>query len=111
MSPYEIALACLTGLVASIVGAIAGGNSLLTVPVLIALGLSSQQAVATNMVGVATLSAAAGGQFLRKGHVPKHPTLGLIILAVPGSIAGAYIAVSISEHALRTIIVVATSRD
>ena len=107
MSPLEIALACAVAVVAAAVGAVAGGNSLLTVPALIALGVPGKSAVATNMVGVAALSLAAGLRFLSRRHVPKHPTLGLMALAVPGSVVGAFITVSVSEDVLRIIIAVA----
>ncbi|HET6612215.1 MAG TPA: sulfite exporter TauE/SafE family protein [Kofleriaceae bacterium] len=104
MTGLELAIACAVGFVAAGMGAIAGGNSLIVVPVLILLGMDSVSAVATNMFGVTFLSLAATVRFSRSGHLRRHPTLGLTVLAVPGGIVGAGIAVSLSHEALSAII-------
>jgi hypothetical protein len=45
----------------------------------------------------------------RSGTVPLHPTAGLIMVSVPASVFVAFMAVLMSELALRTIIAVAIS--
>jgi uncharacterized membrane protein YfcA len=95
------------GFVAGVFAAITGGNSLLTVPVMMLAGMDAASAVATNMVVLASLSLGAVVRFLRSRVVPFHPTAGLILVSVPGSILGAFIAVWMSELVLRTIIAVA----
>jgi uncharacterized membrane protein YfcA len=106
MSTAIIIALCGTGFVAAIVGAIAGGNSLITVPVMMFFGLDAHSAVATNMVGVAALSIGAAARFAKTEYVPKHPTLALTLMAVPGSLAGALLAANISETALRITVAV-----
>jgi uncharacterized membrane protein YfcA len=108
MSTLVITAICATGFLASIVGAIGGGNSLITVPVMIFLGMSAKSAVATNMIGVLALSIGASARFAVSGDIPRKPTLGLVLLAIPGSALGALIATQVPESALRLIVAIAT---
>jgi uncharacterized membrane protein YfcA len=93
--------------VAAVIGAITGGNSLLTVPVMLFVGMDPRIAVGTNMVSVVALTGSAWARFARERVVPRHPTWGLTLTAIPGSVLGAYVAANISQHVLRTIISVA----
>ena len=101
-----VALAAVS-FVAAVIGAITGGNSLLTVPAMLLAGMDPRIAVATNMIVVVALSGSAWARFAREKMVPRHPTLGLTLTAIPGSVAGAFVALSVSAHTLRTIISVA----
>jgi hypothetical protein len=95
------------GFLASVFAAITGGNSLLTVPIMMLAGMDAASAVATNMFVLASLSLGATVRFLRSRAVPLRPTAGLVVVSVPGSILGAFMAVRMSELALRSIIAVA----
>jgi hypothetical protein len=79
--------------VAAMFAAITGGNSLLTVPVMMLAGMDAASAVATNMFVLASLSLGATVRFLRSRVVPLHSTAGLIMVSVPASILGAFLAV------------------
>jgi hypothetical protein len=97
----------LLGFVAALVASITGGNSLITVPVMILAGMAPGSAVATNMLVVTSLSAGAAARFRRAGAIPLHPTVGLIVASVPGSMLGAFIALHVSDSFLRTTVAVA----
>src|SRR5690349_22898874 len=84
--------------VAAVIGAITGGNSLLTVPAMLLAGMEPHIAVGTNMISVVALTGSAWARFAREKVVPRHPTWGLTLTAIPGSIAGAFVAVHISQH-------------
>ena len=104
-----VSLACSFALaagtfLAGVLSSITGGTSLLTVPLLIAAGLDPQAAIATNMPVVALLSAGASAKFLKDGRMPLRPTLGLGLTAIPGSIAGALVAVTIDKSLLRLLV-------
>lgn len=58
------------GRVASVFASITGGNSLLTVPVMMLAGMGAAGAVATNMFVLASLSLGAAVRFLRSRAVP-----------------------------------------
>lgn len=99
-------IAALSGIawLAATFGAIAGGNSLLTVPAMVLFGMAPQTAVATNMFAITFLCAGAAARFTRSEHLVLHPTLVLALLAVPGSILGAHVALTISPSTLRLIV-------
>jgi hypothetical protein len=107
MSMTRTLLLVVVAFVAGVFAAITGGNSLLTVPIMMLVGMDAASAVATNMFVLASLSFGATVRFLRSRVVPLHPTTDLILVSVPGSILGALMAVLISELALRTVIAVA----
>jgi uncharacterized membrane protein YfcA len=107
VSAGRLALLAAVGFCAAAVGAITGGNSLLTVPAMLLAGMDARTAVATNMLGVTFLSAGATARFLRARAIPRRPTGGLILLALPGSILGAFVAMRLGDAALRLIISVA----
>src|SRR5438445_11327699 len=100
---WLLALAAI-GVVSSIIGAVTGSNSLITVPVMLLAGMEAQVAVATNMLAVTFLSAGAAVPFWRKGVIPPHPTLGLLATAIPGGVAGALLALHVGNSALHKII-------
>ena len=97
----------LLGFVAAAIASITGGSSLLTVPVLMLSGMDPATAVATNMLVLTSLSAGAAARFRRAGGIPLHPTAGLVLVSVPGSMLGAFLAVNVSETFLRTTVAVA----
>src|ERR1051325_9002170 len=107
MSVERVLVLALVGFVAAAISAMSGGNSLFTVPVMLLAGMDPKTAVATNMLGVTALSAGAAARFLREDVIPHRPTVGLIAGSLPGSVAGALVALAISDAALRAIISVA----
>jgi len=107
VTTLELALACSAAAGAAAVGAITGGHSLVGVPLLIFFGLDPTVAVATNMAGVGALSLGAAARFTKGGHVGKHPTLLLALLAIPGAIIGARITVELPAQVLQGIIAAA----
>jgi len=92
---------------AGVFGSITGGTSLLTVPVMLIAGMTASAAVATNMLVVTSLSIGSVFGFQRAGIAPRRPTLGLVLVSVPGSVLGACLALRMNELALRTAIAVA----
>ena len=67
MTTPEIALLVGGGLAAGVVNTLAGGGSLLTVPLLVLLGLPGTVANGTNRVGVLLQNAAAAWRFRAEG--------------------------------------------
>ena len=78
------------GLVAGVVNTLAGGGSLLTVPLLVMLGLPGTLANGTNRVGVLVQNLTSAWQFRAEGvsgFRDALPVLGPVLL---GSVVGAY---------------------
>jgi uncharacterized protein len=95
------------GFVAAIVASVTGGGSLIMVPALMLSGMEPASAIATNMLVLTSLSFGAAARFRSAGAIALHPTLGLVLVSVPGSLAGALIAVGLNAELLRTIVAVA----
>lgn len=78
-----------TGVVAGWMNVMAGGGSMLTVPVMILMGLPGPVANGTNRVAIIAQNAAAATNFFRHGYADLRLSLSLAAAAVPGAVAGA----------------------
>jgi uncharacterized membrane protein YfcA len=92
------------GLVAGAANTIAGGGSLLSFPLLVALGLPPLAANVTNTVGI--VPAALGGAigFRRDLAAQKDRLLGLLPFAVVGAIAGGVLLLTTPAHAFNRVV-------
>ncbi|MBM7552981.1 sulfite exporter TauE/SafE family protein [Thalassobacillus pellis] len=86
------------GLAAGFINVMAGGGSLLTLPMLIFIGLPSPVANGTNRIAIMAQNLTAIQSFRAKGIFHWKQGLYLAIPAVIGSIIGANLAVDISEE-------------
>jgi uncharacterized membrane protein YfcA len=86
----ESALLFGAGLVAGAVNSVAGGGSLLTVPLLVLLGLPGTLANGTNRIGILVQTAAAAWRFRERGVPGAADALPLLAPVVLGSTAGAF---------------------
>src|SRR5947209_8424753 len=104
MSSTQIAI--LTGLmlVTGAVGAITGGNSLINVPLMIMVGMSSREAVATNMFAVLFMTVSSTVRFARDGLIALRLAVPLCILTLISSAIGAELAVKLPEAVVKTIV-------
>ena len=87
----------LVGCIVGIINTMAGGGSLITLPILIFLGLPSNVANGTNRIGLIMTAFSANMGFKSKGvsTYPFNVYIGLFALI--GSLIGAYIAVDIND--------------
>ena len=84
------------GLIAGFINSVAGGGSLLTLPILIFLGLPPAVANGSNRISVLAQTAAAAGGYYSKGIRTFPYSLWVGLAAVPGALVGAWLAVDIS---------------
>ena len=93
MNPVaEYALLLLAGCAAGIINTIAGGGSFLTLPVLMAVGLSPSVANGTNRIAVVVQTAIGSWQFHRALRIDYSLVWRLAPALVVGSVAGAWLA-------------------
>ena len=104
MNPLHIPLLFVVGLIAGVLNVLAGGGSLLTLPVLIFLGLPSAMANGTNRVAILIQNIVAVGQFRRSGLLQTRLALVCAVPAVVGGVIGARLAVDIDDEAFRRIL-------
>ena len=92
------------GLLCGFINTLAGGGSLITLPLLIFLGLPANVANGTNRVAILLQNIAAVNRFHRKSVLDWRRGLLLAIPATIGAIVGARIAVDLEEGVLRQVI-------
>jgi hypothetical protein len=101
----QLAVLALAGLVGGFVNTLAGGGSLVTLPALLLLGLPADVANATNRVGVLAQSLVAA-RGLSRDHRLRSVAKGWVVVpALAGSLAGAWIAARIPPDVLKPLLV------
>ena len=103
-SPLAYPLLIVTGLVAGTLNVLAGGGSFLTLPVLIFLGLPPGLANGTNRVGIFLQNVSAVMSFRRRGVLDWESLSWATLPATLGSVAGAGLALAISDEAFQRIL-------
>src|SRR4029079_9289023 len=73
----------------SVIGVVTGGNSLNTVPAMLAFGIEPRVALATNMFGLTFWSLGGTLPFLRSGAFDRRRLSLLVSLTLVGSVLGA----------------------
>lgn len=104
MDYLQILLLVAVGVVAGIINILAGGGSLLTLPVLIFLGLPPQVANGTNRIAIFAQNTVALNSFRRGGKLPLKLALICTPSALVGSYFGARIAINVSDELFRQIL-------
>jgi len=92
--PYEIwqlALLVGVGIAAGFLNVMAGGGSLLTIPVMLFMGVPAPVANGTNRIAILAQNAAAVITFLRRGFSDFRLSLTLALCALPGAVIGAMV--------------------
>ena len=102
--PWEYPFLVLLGFVVSIINTMAGGASIITLPILIFLGLPSNVANGTNRIGLMMTAFSANMGFKSKGisTFPFSAYTGMFALI--GSVIGAHIAVEINDETFNKIL-------
>ncbi|WP_437613771.1 sulfite exporter TauE/SafE family protein [Erwinia sp. V71] len=104
VSPLVVGLLFCVAFVAAFIDSIAGGGGLLTVPALLAAGMSPAQALATNKLQGAGGSFSASLYFVRRKAVSLAEQKINIIMAFVGSVSGAILIQHIQPGLLRQIL-------
>jgi hypothetical protein len=85
-------------------GAITGGNSLINVPLMIMVGMSPRQAVATNMFAVIFMTVSATARFAHARMLRAELLLPLGAITVATSAYGARLAVKLPETVVKLVV-------
>ncbi len=101
---WQIPVLVLVGGVAGFLNVLAGGGSLLTLPLLIFLGLPAAVANGTNRVAIFFQNIFAIGGFRRQGVFPARLALLCTVPALAGSYIGANLAVDIDDELFRRLL-------
>ena len=104
MSPTQIAVLTVAMLATAALGTITGGNSLINVPLMIMVGMSSRAAVATNMFAVFFMTVSSTVRFARERLISAKLALPLCLLTAVSSAIGAELAVKLPEAAVKAVV-------
>ena len=80
------------GLVAGVINTLAGGGSLLTVPLLVFMGLPATTANGTNRIGVLFQNIVSTSRFRKEGLDGIREAMPILLPVVIGSVLGAMVA-------------------
>jgi uncharacterized membrane protein YfcA len=104
MSVTQIAVLSALMVATGALGAITGGNSLINVPLMITVGMTPRQAVATNMFAVIFMTVSATARFARARMLNVRLLVPLGILTVVTSAFGAHLAVKLPETMVKLVV-------
>lgn len=106
MDPYlwQIPLLFVVGVVAGILNVLAGGGSLLTLPLLIFMGLPSAMANGTNRIAIFCQNIFAIRGFRQRGMLPMKLALLCTPPALLGSWLGANLAISVDDQLFKRLL-------
>ena len=106
MNPFQVLIIIAVGIIAGFLNTVAGGGTLITMPVLIFLGIPSAVANGSNRIAVMAQNVVAIETFRKKGYFDWKLGLTLAIPAAVGSIVGSSIAVSLSDEIFNKVLAV-----
>ncbi len=88
---WQLALLCGAGILAGFLNVLAGGGSLITVPIMVFMGIPGPVANGTNRIAILAQNITAATTFFRRGYSEFKLSLTLAACALPGAVAGAMI--------------------
>ncbi len=106
MELWQFPVVFIVGVVAGVINTLAGGGSLITMPVLIFLGLPATVANGTNRLAITVQSVLAVAGFKRKGVSDFKSSILMSLPALIGAIIGAQLAVDVSDILFKRILAV-----
>lgn len=101
---WQLFLLAGVGVLSGFLNVVAGGGSLLALPVLIFLGLPGNVANGTNRVAIVAQNASAVTSFFKQGYSELRTMLTLALCAVPGAALGAYLGTQVSGELFNRIL-------
>jgi len=102
----EITLLIVTGAVTGFLNVMAGGGSMLSVPIMIFLGVPGTVANATNRIAILPQNLSAVWAFYRKGFANFRLSLSLAACTIPGTLIGAYLATRVPNNQFNTLLAI-----
>ena len=104
MEPWYFPLLACAGIAVGFLNVMAGGGSLISLPILIFLGLDPAMANGTNRVAILVQNVTAVSSFRSQGYSEMRRSLGLALCTVPGAVAGAFAAVVVDPVLFKRIL-------
>ena len=100
----SITILTFVGVIAGFINVNAGGGSTLTLPALIFLGLDTSVANGTNRIAILLQNVSAVQSFKQEKLFDLKTSLNLSLFTLPGSVAGALLAVRLEDELFKVIL-------
>lgn len=100
---HHFLIVCPLIFISCFVDAVAGGGGLISLPAYLIAGLPAHQAIATNKMSASMGASMATFKFARLGHIPWKVAVPALPFALGGSMLGSRIALLISDHVFKII--------
>jgi uncharacterized membrane protein YfcA len=104
--PLHLLILFLIGTASGFLNVMAGGGSAIVLPILIFMGLDSALANGTNRVAILLQNISAVASFRRREYLQLKESMTLSLFTLPGAIAGAVLAVRVSDETFQRILAV-----
>ena len=104
MEPWLVLVLLPVGVVVGVLNVMAGGGSLLSMPILIFLGLDPAAANGTNRVAILAQNVVAVASFKSRGFSDVGRSVTLSVCTVPGAAAGAVAAVAVDPLVFKRLL-------
>jgi len=104
LPPWALLALCVAGVFAGFINVVAGGGSLLTMPLMIFLGLPDAAANGTARVAILVQNISAFARYRRAGRVDTALAMKLCVPAIVGAIGGAALAAFIGDAGFRALL-------
>lgn len=102
----ELLLLTITGIATGFLNVMAGGGSMLSVPIMIFLGVPGTVANGTNRIAILPQNISAVWAFYRKGFANFRLSLTLGLCTIPGTLIGATLAAKVPNDQFNTVLAV-----
>lgn len=103
MTLLDVVLLLVGGLAAGVVNTMAGGGSLLTVPLLVLAGVPGNVANGSNRVGILTSTMTAAVAFRRLGHSGWSKVVPVLVPVAVGAVIGAVLVGQLTDEAFERV--------
>lgn len=101
---WQVAALIAAGTVGGFINVMAGGGSIITVPVMLFLGVPGPVANGSNRIAILAQNLTAITTFFRGGHAHFKLSLTLALCATPGAVLGAWVGAQLSGEAFNTVL-------
>lgn len=102
----ELVLLAITGIATGFLNTMAGGGSMLSVPIMIFLGVPGTVANGTNRLAILPQNVSAVIAFYRKGFSNFKLSLSLAAFTIPGTLIGAYVASKVPNNQFDSVLAI-----
>ncbi|HCJ39656.1 MAG TPA: sulfite exporter TauE/SafE family protein [Halieaceae bacterium] len=106
LAAWEVVVLIVAGFAAGLVNVMAGGGSILTVPIMMFLGMPGPVANGTNRITIVAHNAAAMATYLRHGVPHAKLCLSLTLVAIPPALIGAWLSTRLDTDQFEGILAV-----